>query len=165
MNAISQPSAIAPVINYNSLMRYFLDTEFNGFGGALISLALVPEETGCPAFYAATTCDDPTDWVRAHVLPFLEIDPVAPDELGRRMAAYLRNDEDPLLVADWPEDIALAARALIAAPGHRFPIAHIRFELCDIFGFDSQAASAVPHNAYHDAVALKTHILQREQKR
>jgi len=146
-------------------MRYFLDTEFNGFGGALISLALVPEENGRAAFYAATTCDDPTDWVRAHVLPFLEIDPVAPDELGRRMAAYLRNDEDPLLVADWPEDIALAARALIASPGHRFPIAHIRFELCDIFGFDSQAASAVPHNAYHDAVALKTHILLREQKR
>ena len=25
-------------------MRYFLDTEFNGFGGALLSLALVPED-------------------------------------------------------------------------------------------------------------------------
>ena len=25
-------------------MRYFLDAEFNGFGGDLISIALVPEE-------------------------------------------------------------------------------------------------------------------------
>lgn len=31
-------------------MRYFLDTEFNGFGGGLISLALVRED-GLP-FYA-----------------------------------------------------------------------------------------------------------------
>ncbi len=27
-------------------MRYFLDTEYNGFGGALLSLALVPEDGG-----------------------------------------------------------------------------------------------------------------------
>ena len=27
-------------------MRYFLDTEFNGFGGTLISVALVPEQRG-----------------------------------------------------------------------------------------------------------------------
>ena len=145
-------------------MRYFLDTEFNGFGGALISLALVPEDLAIPAFYAATICADPTDWVRAHVLPYLEIDPVAPEELGRRLATYLRNDDTALLVADWPEDIALAARALIAAPGRRYPIAHLRFELCDIFGFDSGTASAVPHNAYHDAVALRAHILKREQR-
>jgi hypothetical protein len=145
-------------------MRYFLDTEFNGFGGSLISLALVPEDPDQPAFYAATACDNPTDWVRANVLPFLEIDPVAPNELGRRMAAYLHNDEDPLLVADWPEDIALAARALIAAPGRRYAVSHIRFELCDIYDFDSASSSAVPHNAYHDAMALRAHILLREHK-
>ena len=33
-------------------MRYFLDTEFNGFGGALISLALVPE-IGDKDFYVS----------------------------------------------------------------------------------------------------------------
>ncbi len=34
----------------SALMRYFLDTEFNGFGGALISLALVPELEGAAPF-------------------------------------------------------------------------------------------------------------------
>jgi len=31
-------------------MRYFLDVEYNGFGGDLISLALVPEEEGAAPF-------------------------------------------------------------------------------------------------------------------
>jgi len=31
-------------------MRYFLDTEFNGFGGQLISLALVPEHLEAAQF-------------------------------------------------------------------------------------------------------------------
>ena len=35
-------------------MRYFLDTEFNGFAGALLSIALVPEEG--EEFYAVLEC-------------------------------------------------------------------------------------------------------------
>lgn len=145
-------------------MRYFLDTEFNGFGGPLIALALVPEDAGAPPFYEACACDRPTMWVREHVLPVLGTDPVAPEEIGKRMAAYLGNDPDPLLVADWPEDIALAARALIAGPGRRYAIDRIRFELCDAFGFDAAALSKVPHNAFHDATALRDFILRREAR-
>ena len=36
-------------------MRYFLDTEYNGFGGALLSLALVPEDGG-EEFYVTLDC-------------------------------------------------------------------------------------------------------------
>ena len=68
-------------------MRYFLDTEFNGFGGALISLALVPEAEGAPPFYAALDCPEPTEWVAAHVLPVLGIAPVSRETLGRGVAA------------------------------------------------------------------------------
>jgi len=32
-------------------MRYFIDAEFNGFGGQLISLALVPEDEEAVPFY------------------------------------------------------------------------------------------------------------------
>src|SRR3546814_17164199 len=38
-------------------MRYFLDTEFNGFGGELIRLALVPEH-GDQEFYALLELPD-----------------------------------------------------------------------------------------------------------
>ena len=37
-------------------MRYFLDTEFNGFGGDLLSLALVPEH-GADEFYVTLKSD------------------------------------------------------------------------------------------------------------
>ena len=37
-------------------MRYFLDTEFNGFGGALLSVALVPAD-GSEEFYVTLAHD------------------------------------------------------------------------------------------------------------
>lgn len=143
-------------------MRYFLDTEFNGFCGPLISIALVPEEESVSPFYGALPCERPTEWVAAHILPVLGTDPVPRETLGRDFARYLGDDPDPVLVADWPEDIAHAAMLLIAAPGRRHAIDRIRFELCDAFGFESAALSTVPHNAYHDAVALRRFLLDRE---
>lgn len=145
-------------------MRYFLDTEFNGFGGELIALALVPEDRNAEAFYAAIACERPTAWVMQHVLPVLGIDAGTPEELSLGLAHYLRNDPWPVLIADWPEDIALAARALIVSPGHRVNLDRVGFELCDSIGFEAAVESAVPHNAYHDAVALRDFTLRREGK-
>ncbi|AJP73618.1 hypothetical protein [Sphingomonas hengshuiensis] len=143
-------------------MRYFLDTEFNGFCGPLIALALVPEDESLPPFYAALECTEPTPWVAEHVLPVLGIAPVSRAEMGHAFARYLRNDPAPLLFADWPEDIAHAATLLVAGPGRRYPIDRIRFELCDAIGFDGAALSAVPHHPLHDAAALRAFILARE---
>ena len=95
-------------------------------------------------------------------IPVLGIEPVSRDALGHGLATYLRNDPEPLLFADWPEDIAHAAMMLVAGPGRRYPIDRIRFELCDALGFDGAALSAVPHNPLHDAAALRTFILARE---
>lgn len=145
-------------------MRYFLDTEFNGFGGDLIALALVPEDAALPPFYAALECPRPTLWVAEHILPVLDVAPVSREAMGHALAAYLRNDPEPLLFADWPEDIAHAAMMLVAGPGRRYPIDRIRFELCDAFGFDAAALSQVPHNALSDAAALRAFILAREQR-
>jgi len=142
-------------------VRYFLDTEFNGFGGALISLALVPEDPDAAPFYEALPCEDPTPWVAEHVLPVLATTPIEPRELSHRLQAYLGDDPWPVLIADWPEDIAHAARAMIVSPGRRVTLDRVGFELCDAFAFDA-AASAVPHNAYHDAVALRDFLLKRE---
>lgn len=141
-------------------MRYFLDAEFNGFGGPLIALALAPEDRGTP-FYAALACPDPTPWVAAHVLPVLDIVTVDREAFGRALAAYLAADPEPVLIADWPEDIAHAAMALIARPGYRHPISRVTFELCDAPGFDAASASAVPHNALADAIALREFMLSR----
>ncbi|WP_141617552.1 hypothetical protein [Myxococcus sp. AB036A] len=53
-------------------MRYYLDTEFNGFGGELMSLALVPSDPALESFYVAVEWVGPTDpWVETHVVPYL----------------------------------------------------------------------------------------------
>ena len=52
-------------------MRYFLDCEYNGFGGALLSMALVPEDGG-EELYLTFDCAGPIDlWVERNVLPFM----------------------------------------------------------------------------------------------
>ncbi len=145
-------------------MRYFLDTEFNGFGGALISLALVPEDDDGVPFYEAVACPDPTPWVAKHVLTVLETIPIEAAELSRRLECYLSDDPWPVLIADWPEDIAHAAYAMVTGPGQRISLDRVGFELCDAVGFDT-SLSHVPHNAYHDAVALRAYLLKREAQR
>jgi hypothetical protein len=143
-------------------MRYFLDVEFNGFGGDLISLALVPEREDAPPFYEALACDAPTPWVAEHVLPALQTEPIPRALMAARFADYLGSDEDPVLVADWPEDIAHAAMLMVVAPGRRLPLDRIGFRMIDPIGFDAAILSEVPHNAYHDALALRRYVMARE---
>lgn len=149
-------------------MRYFLDTEFNGFGGALLSLALVPEDG--EEFYATLACDVPLfPWVEQHVAPYLDHVPVGlvSERLSRRDAAialshYLAIDPEPVILADWPEDIAQFCNLLMTGPGEMVPVPRTAFELVPLGGFSTAANSAVPHNALHDARALKDHILGLE---
>ncbi|WP_321324784.1 hypothetical protein [uncultured Parasphingorhabdus sp.] len=146
-------------------MRYFLDTEFNGFCGDLISIALVPEEKGRAAFYAAVECTNPTQWVVEHVIPVLDIEPVPRDRVSDLFADYLGDDPEPVLVADWPEDISHAARLLVIGPGLMKPVRNIRFLLVDAELVSSGETSAVPHNALEDAVRLRADVLAYEERR
>ena len=145
-------------------MRYFLDTEFNGFCGDLISIALVPEREGLPAFYEAIDCPEPTIWVRDNALPVLDATPQSRAEVADLFADYLGDDDAPLLVADWPEDIAHAARLLVTGPGFMKPVRSIAFELVDPGIIGPMVASAVPHNAFHDAAALRATMLAWEAR-
>ena len=145
-------------------MRYFLDTEFNGFCGELISIALVPEDASLAPFYAAIAIDEPTEWVQANALPVLGIEPQSREAVRDLFAAYLSNDPAPLLVADWPEDIALAARLLITGPGYMKPVRSMSFELVDPDIIGPGVPSTVPHNAYYDAVALRATVLAWEAR-
>lgn len=145
-------------------MRYFLDTEFNGFGGELISIALVPENDGLAPFYAAVECKNLTPWVVEHIIPVLDVEQVTRSGLVDLFADYLGDDPEPVLVADWPEDIAHAARLLVVGPGLMKPVRNIRFDLVDAALVSSGEGSAVPHNAYHDALRLRADVLAYEKR-
>ena len=61
-------------------MRYFLDTEYNGWGGALLSLALVPEHG--EELYLTLDWDGALEaWVERNVIPYLD---TVPDSLVKR---------------------------------------------------------------------------------
>ena len=146
-------------------MRYYLDTEFNGFGGALLSLALVPEDG--EEFYVTLICPDPLHkWVERNVMPFLDHVPVgliAP-RMGRReaadsLSAYLAADPEPEIIADWPEDFTLFCALLMTGPGDMVRVPPLTLRLIPLPGFSTSANSAVPHNALHDARSLREHYL------
>lgn len=146
-------------------MRYFLDTEFDGVGGRLISLALVPEDGG-EEFYVVIAGEAEVPWVQRHVMPFLDMvpEPLKLPHMSRADAAdavarWLAHDDRIEIVADWPEDIAQFSMLLITGPGDMVAIGGITFRMVRIGGFSTAANSEVPHNALHDARSLRNHIM------
>lgn len=139
-------------------MHYYLDAEFNGFGGSLISLALAPKNRQLAPFYEALPCSSPVPWVIKHVLPVLRTKAISKPEMSAKLSAYLRDALEPVIVSDWPEDIAQLAMLMITGPGWRLPSPRLTFELLDLPLFNSETASEVPHNARHDAIALRAYV-------
>jgi hypothetical protein len=160
-------------------LRYFLDTEYNGWRGALLSLALVPEDGG-EEFYATVDWSGSIEpWVGQHVIPYLDMVPeglISPrlslEDAAAELSAWLvrehqaqgaRNGSmDFEIVADWPEDISQFCSLLIVGPGLTVDVPPMTFRLLQLPGFSPAANSRVPHNALHDARALRDHVLEVE---
>lgn len=149
-------------------LRYFLDTEYNGWGGALLSLALVPDD-GDELYLTLDWEGELEEWVQRNVAPYLDM--VSPAlasprmsraDAARTVAHYLAGDSDPLIIADWPEDIAQLNMLLVTGPGIMAEVPGLRFQLMPLSGFSTAANSKVPHNALHDARALRDHVLSLE---
>lgn len=149
-------------------MRYFLDTEYNGWGGGLLSLALVPED-GEELYLTLDWNGVLEEWVERNVVPYIDTVPetlvsprISRDDAARAIAHYLGGDPEPVILADWPEDIAHFNALLVTGPGLMAEVPRLRFEFVPLGGFSTAANSKVPHNALHDARALRDHILSLE---
>jgi hypothetical protein len=81
-------------------------------------------------------------------------------EAAAGLARFLAGDEDPVIVADWPEDIAHFCALLVTGPGDMAPVGSLRFEFLSSPGFSTSVNSKVPHNALHDARALRDFVLR-----
>jgi hypothetical protein len=147
-------------------MRYFLDTEYDGFGGKLLSIALVPEDGG-EEFYAVIDHHGvAVPWVERNVVPFLDMVPeslkgphMAREEAAEALAQWLAHDEAPDIIADWPEDLAQLSMLLVTGPGRMVAMHGLTLRFVPLHGFSTAANSTVPHNALHDARALRNHIM------
>jgi hypothetical protein len=147
-------------------LRYFLDTEFNGFGGELISLALVRED-GLSLYLLYSIPANVGRWVATHVIPALHAAPpnvearrVSQAEGARALGAFLGEDPDPEIIADWPDDISYFCRALMTGPGAMAPLRRLRFEMERVETAPHALPGSTPHNAWWDAMALRERVLR-----
>ena len=143
-------------------MRLFLDTEFNGFGGGLISMALVPEHAHQPEFYKELEIREQLNpWVRENVVPQLFMMPCSRNEFQQALGEYLWRMGECTIVADWPDDIRYLCDSLIVGPGEMLAfVPNLKFELDQGIEYESM----VPHNALHDARAIRDFYIGREQR-
>ena len=150
------------------LMRYFLDTEFNGFGGTLISLALVSEE-GETIYLSLSDNEieglDIEPWVRKNVLPVLSAPGAQPERLprkdwARRLASYFKSASSIDIVADWPDDIRYLMQAITVRPGEMIPLPDFTISCRHVPSWPTRLKGAVRHNALWDARALREVVLR-----
>lgn len=130
-------------------MNLFIDTEFNSFGGDLISVALVANDG--KEFYQELPL--PTSihpWVQEHVLPYMDQEPVPRRLLQQRLEAFLYQFDRIHVIADWPDDLRFFCDLLITGPGNRIGLPPLTLELSHVEG-DSE----LPHHALYDARAIR----------
>jgi hypothetical protein len=131
-------------------MKIAVDCEFNGFGGQLMSMALVAED-GREWYEVLPEPRVFNEWVFDNVLPVLGQKPI--DLLAFRMGfiSFLGHYDNPTIVADWYTDIVHFFQ-MFAGKDHSESI-HIpcTVELLPDMKFQP---SKIPHNALEDARAI-----------
>lgn len=138
-------------------MRLFLDCEFNGMNGGLISLALVSEDA-TREFYEVVDCDEVIDpWVSQNVLPFLQKDAISYAEMQTGLKKFLGQFPSVTIIANFPDDFKHLSQALITGPGEWMMVQPFKMEIDDAV---SSKASEVLHNALHDARAARVSWLK-----
>lgn len=136
-------------------MKLFIDCEFNGYQGALISMALVPE-MGEPFYHVLNTDGVKIDpWVRENVMDRLIYNhrgdyPISRTSFAGALQKYLSQWTEVTIVADWPDDIKYFCDSLITGPGVAINTPCLNFEIRRL-----DINSDVPHNALSDAYAIR----------
>lgn len=144
-------------------MKAFIDCEFNGMGGSLLSLAIVTEQGEEWYSEFPLPAKEPWDgWVKDNVKPLLHTPQFLSGDQGgsrqlvvadaqRSLEHWLAQFDTIHVIADWPDDIRHFCDFLITGPGERIDTPPLTMEIRrDI---DSSQSSLL-HHALHDARAI-----------
>ena len=149
-------------------MRYYIDCEFDGHNGPLLSMALVTENSS--SIHIKTTAPVTDDWVYANVLPLMDSHKapkwasVDVNDVGRVIRAFIGDADCPVIIADSPVDIGRFCRAISTGTDGGWASADypaMRFEVHNVDCYPTALEGAVQHNAWWDAMALREKL--REQ--
>jgi hypothetical protein len=135
------------------IVKLYLDTEFNGHGGPLISLALAAED-GSHWYVIMPYMCMYTDWVAEHVIPVARALPPLPlntmEEVRFGLREFLQARAGATIYADWPDDFVHLMK-LMSGPSYEdsfiVPCSMVLLK-------ESDPRPKFPHNALSDAIAL-----------
>jgi hypothetical protein len=128
----------------------YLDTEFNGHGGQLISLALVSNKSPAEFYGVLPFIDAVHPWVAEHVVPMLDREPEAPEEFRMRLHFFLEKHSGEEIIADWPDDFAHLMSAMSGSSYEKSWMV----PCCMRLVVSGDVKPERPHNALSDARAL-----------
>lgn len=131
-------------------MSLYLDTEFNGFGGRLISLALTSSLDNSEFYEVLPLPSKVHPWVQEHVVPFLIKDAVSEHVFTHRLINFLQPRQEEVIYADWPADFVHLLEQLYSGNGFQYQI----FPCLQLIN-SGKLYPDIPHNALSDARALK----------
>lgn len=136
------------------MTNIFIDCEFNGFGGDLISMALVSEDGN--KFYEVLNLENDTDyslWVSKNVVPILNKQPISKDLFQHKLFTFINQYDNIHIIADWPDDIRYFCQSLIKGPGVAMntPYKMTMQVARELNTLDSK----ILHNALEDAKAIQ----------
>lgn len=132
------------------MTRIFVDCEFNGFGGELISMAFVTEE-GDMWYGVLPEPKVWEKWVYENVYPVLHADPISKEDFRASAIGWLRKYDNPTICADWYTDL-VHFFSLFSGADHSQSIGYAcKAELILVDNYQSQ----IPHNALSDARAIR----------
>lgn len=137
-------------------MKLYIDCEFNGHGGKLISMALVPGAGAGAEWYECVeiASDTVLPWVAANIIPVLCQSPISNARFHRDLSDFLTNYDGCEIIADHPADFMHLCRMMdnISAENDFVPPIACTMTL---FRRTEHLVSKVPHNALSDARALR----------
>jgi hypothetical protein len=145
-------------------VNLFVDSEFDGHGGPLLSLALAGDDGSHWYGVFATYCND--EWVREHVEPKLyAMKPTIQgneDVLRHSLKEYMLARPGCTIWADWPADFEHLTRLMCGQSYDESFMIPCTMRL--IVTPDGEPKPEIPHNALSDAIALmQWHKTQAEK--
>lgn len=143
-------------------MNFYLDCEFDGWMGPLISMALISEDGDEFYWLSNITRGQVNDrWVRDNVMPIFECggaNATWAGDLSDGLEHYLAQaaaQTSAHIIVDWPDDVAYFCRAMIVGAGQRIDTPPLTFEVTRVDAYPTTLPGAIQHNALWDARALK----------
>ncbi len=142
--------------------RFYIDCEFDGHNGPLLSMAIVRDDDYSIHMRIAQEAKDP--WVRKNVMPLMDQHKATQsgivyiNDVGGVIRAFIGDCSCPVIVADSPVDIGRFCRALSTGADGEWASADypaMRFEVHNVNCYPTDLPGAVQHNAWWDAMALR----------